>query len=112
MDILRFYDYFDVKLAEDERDFPDNLLTELEFMAYLGEKESQAVEGGMEPGAYRKAQIDFLERHLSKWVHLLTERLQGTGSEPFYREVGSLMSRFIDGHLLYLKKALEEGGVR
>ena len=32
-DLLRFYEFFDVKLSETDREYPDHLVTELEFLA-------------------------------------------------------------------------------
>ncbi len=112
-ELLRFYDYFDVKLQEKERDFPDHLTTELEFMAYLSEKESAAIEGDKEPEYYCHAQLDFLERHLGKWIHLLGQKIQKSVKESFYVESSLLIERFINGHLMYLKNKMPElGGMR
>src|SRR3989304_172679 len=41
-DLLRFYDYFDIKLSEQEKDYPDHLTVELEVMAFLSKKEGDA----------------------------------------------------------------------
>jgi len=103
MELLRFYHYFDVKLSEKERDFPDHLVTELEFMAYLVQKEVRAIENGREPEPYRLAQLDFLERHLGRWVPLLDERLQNVVKEPFYQRLITILRSFIEAHTVYLK---------
>lgn len=104
IDLLHFYDYFDMTLDKNERDLPDSLLTELEFMAYLAEKESQSIKGSREPGPYRQAQLGFLEEHIVKWVPPLCKKIQETANEPIYRELSALMERFVDRHLLYLEK--------
>jgi len=41
-ELLRFYEHFQVKLSDKERDYPDHLVAELEFMAYLAKKEVEA----------------------------------------------------------------------
>src|SRR3989338_461747 len=41
-ELLRFYEHFQVKLSDKERDYPDHLVVELEFMAYLAKKEADA----------------------------------------------------------------------
>jgi DMSO reductase family type II enzyme chaperone len=79
-DVLRFYDYFDVRLREENRDYPDHLVTELEFMALLALREASALAAGRDPGAFRRAARDFLARHLGVWVPALRERLEETGS--------------------------------
>lgn len=103
MELLRFYHYFDVRLHEKEKDFPDHLTTELEFMAYLSQKEAMAMNDGRDPQPYRIAQMDFLERHMGKWVPLLDERIKKRVEEPFYHEISSVLRRFIDAHTIYLK---------
>lgn len=104
MEVLRFYDYFDVRLSEKERDFPDHLATELEFMAYLVQKETTAAEDGKDSQPYRQAQLDFLERHLSRWVPILDDRLQGLTIEPFYQKISAILRRFIEAHAIYLRE--------
>lgn len=102
MELLRFYHHFDVRLQEKERDFPDHLVTELEFMAFLAQKEASALERGKDPNPYRRAQRDFLDRHLDKWVHKLNERIQKNVQEPFYRGSSAFMAEFIRNHFSYL----------
>lgn len=98
-DLLRFYEHFDIKLDEKERDYPDNLVAELEFMAFLVKKEANALELGKDANPYRLAQLDFLERHLNKWVHKLDERIQKRIKEPFYKGAGAFMVEFLRDHL-------------
>lgn len=106
-DILRFYEHFDIKLSESEKDYPDHLVAELEFMAFLAKKESEAVENGNDPQPYKLAQIDFLERHLRKWVPLLCERLNKRIKEPFYQKTGELLRSFVNSHYVFLKTKME-----
>ena len=105
-DLLRFYDYFDIKLSEKEKDYPDHLTVELEFMAFLSKKECDATGSGVSPDPYRLAQLDFLERHLSQWVNELDEKIQKKARDPFYKGVSSFMRELIEGHHLYLKTVL------
>lgn len=102
-DLLRFYEHFDIKLADKEKDYPDNLAVELEFMAYLAKKERDAIAHGKDPVPYSLAQHDFLERHLNKWVHKLDERIQKRGKEPFYMGASAFLSEFIKKHLSYIR---------
>lgn len=107
-DILRFYDHFGIKLREKERDYPDHLVAELEFMAFLVQKEADAEKCGKDPNPYRLAQRDFLERHLNKWVYKLNERIQKRLKEPFYKGASAFMVEFLRDHYSYLKKLLNE----
>lgn len=79
-DVLRFYEYFDVRLREDNRDYPDHLVTELEFLAVLAAREARAVAEGRDAGPYRRAARDFLSRHLAVWLPELVERLKTAGT--------------------------------
>jgi len=105
-DLLRFYDYFDIKLSEQEKDYPDHLTVELEFMAFLSKKEGDATGSGVSPDPYRLAQLDFIERHLDKWVHKLDEKIQTKVNDPFYKGVSAFMKGFIKEHHLYLQTVL------
>ncbi|MBI3354977.1 MAG: molecular chaperone TorD family protein [Nitrospirae bacterium] len=106
-DILRFYEHFDIKLSDKEKDYPDNLSVELEFMAFLSKKEADALEFGKDANPYRLAQRDFLERHLNKWVDKLNERIQKRIKEPFYKGASAFMKEFLRNHLLHLKEVLK-----
>lgn len=103
-DILRFYEHFDIKLNDVEKDYPDHISAELEFMAFLAKKEVEASERGNDPDPYRFAQKDFLERHLNKWVHKLNEKIQKKVKEPFYKVASAFLTEFIKGHLLHLRR--------
>ena len=103
-ELFRFYGHFDVSLGGAERDYPDHLVVELEFMAFLAGKEAGAIARGTQPDSYRLAQKDFLERHLGCWVPRLDSRIQRV-EEPFYRGVSAFMREFIEGHLSSLRPA-------
>ncbi len=105
-DLLRFYDYFDIKLSEQEKDYPDHLTVELEFMAFLSKKEGDATGPGVSPDPYRLAQLDFIERHLDKWVYKLDEKIQTKVKDPFYKGVSAFTKGFIKEHHLYLQTVL------
>jgi DMSO reductase family type II enzyme chaperone len=101
-ELLRFYEHFDVKLSDKGKDYPDHLVVELEFMAYLAKKEAEALERGRDPAPYRLAQRDFLERHLDTWVGRLDERIQMKVREPFYQWASSFLREFLMHHRSYL----------
>ena len=107
-ELLRFYDYFGVKLAANDRDYPDHLVTELEFIAHLCAMEQAENERGGDTGNSRRAQRDFLRRHLLAWVPGFAERL-GKG-ETVYGEVAHGLAVFCDGHAAQLGE-LDQGVV-
>jgi DMSO reductase family type II enzyme chaperone len=102
-DILRFYEHFNVKLNEREKDYPDHLTAELEFMSFLSKREADSKEKGKGAGSYHLAQLDFLDRHLNKWVHKLDEKIQKKIKEPFYKDASAFMLEFLRNHFSYLK---------
>jgi len=106
-ELFRFYEHFDIKLSEREKDYPDHLVAELEFMAFLLTKEADSKARGKDPGPYRHAQRDFLERHLNKWVPQLDERIRKIIKEPFYKGASIFMVEFIGNYLSYLKSLNE-----
>lgn len=103
-ELLCFYGHFEVKLSEMEKDYPDHLVVELEFMAFLAMKEADAGERGTDPNPYRRAQRDFLERHLGRWADRLDARIQKVTRERFYRGAGFLLREFVKGHLSHLRE--------
>lgn len=107
-ELLRFYDYFGVKLAANDRDYPDHLVTELEFIAHLCAMEQAENERGGDTGNYRRAQRDFLCRHLLAWVPGFAERL-GKG-ETVYGEIAHGLAVFCNGHAAQLGE-LDQGVV-
>jgi DMSO reductase family type II enzyme chaperone len=92
---VRFYNHFGLTLAEDPRELPDHLETELEFLHYLAFREAEAVETGADPGPYQRAQRDFVERHPGRWVPKLVQRLQRAQARPYYATLFTLLARFL-----------------
>jgi DMSO reductase family type II enzyme chaperone len=63
---VRFYNHFGLTLSESPRELPDHVTTELEFLHFLAFREAQAIEQGAEPDPFRRAQRDFIARHLGR----------------------------------------------
>lgn len=108
-DILRFYHFFDLRLREDRRDYPDHLVTELEFMSYLASREGKAAEAGVEPSSYQRAQRDFLSRHLVVWAPLL-QRAAESLAPSIYRPLLGLLASFVAAHKTWLDRSMEGEG--
>lgn len=100
---VRFYNHFGLTLAETPRELPDHLTTELEFLHFLAFREAEAREGGDDPGAFLRAQRDFLERHPGRWLPRLRERLEGLEPLPFFRELVICLERFVTHDARYLR---------
>lgn len=95
-EVLRFHDHFGLAPNPQQNELPDHLVSELEFMHYLCYQEAQATDATEEMAApYRRAQRDFLERHLGRWATQLHERLVEQQALPFFSEATRLLSAFL-----------------
>ena len=106
--VVRFFEHFGLGMNPEEKEFPDHLVAELEFMAFLAAKEASAVAEGKDSSPYRLAQYDFLARHLCKWFKRMNQKVQRLINEPFYQGAGNFTREFLDAHLIYLRQALKE----
>jgi DMSO reductase family type II enzyme chaperone len=102
-ELLRFYNFFGLHLSPENRDLPDHLATELEFMHYLAWREVEAEGKDGERASLRRAQGDFLERQLSSWLDLLAKRAEKKGVPPFYRGLLELTRDFVRRDLSWLR---------
>jgi DMSO reductase family type II enzyme chaperone len=113
-DLVRFYNHFGLSVAEaPERELPDHITTELEFMHYLAFKEVLALQREEEPSPYCFAEIDFLTRHLAKWLPTLLGKTEKVFNakipnlcEPavsFYRSLIGLSASFCKSDLEHLR---------
>lgn len=79
LNVSAFYRHFGLKAAsadEGRHDEPDHLASMLEFMAVLAHLEARALAGGKIPDPYRRAQRDFLHRHLLGLLTTIRSRLR------------------------------------
>jgi DMSO reductase family type II enzyme chaperone len=92
---VRFYHHFGLALPEAPRELPDHLVTELEFLHYLAFREAEALEGGEDPGAWRRAARDFALRHPARFLGKLEARLARAGAMPFFRALAGRLAGFV-----------------
>lgn len=81
LNVQAFYRHFGLRAAtgdEGRAEEPDHLVDMLEFMAVLSHLEARALAGHTDPSAYRRAQRDFLHRHL---LPLLDAMRRGLAAE-------------------------------
>ena len=83
-EILRFYHFFGLTIADRGKDLPDAVPTVLEFMQVLALR--------ADAGA---AQRDLLARHLVPWANTTRSRLGKRAPGPFYAGVIALAYEFI-----------------
>lgn len=102
-ELLRFYACFDVRLKERGRDFPDHLITELEFLAALSQSETGALRAGKDSAPFRGAAADFLERHLTAWAPRLHAMIAERRLGEWYEAASRLIADLAAAHLAHLR---------
>lgn len=95
-DLLRFYEYFDIKLSTAEREYPDHLATELEFLAWMCMQEEATQHEGSDAEPLRRAQRDFISRHIDTWLPALCQRLDATGTA--YARFAAVLAELVGIH--------------
>jgi DMSO reductase family type II enzyme chaperone len=109
-DVMRFYSFFDLHLSETERDYPDHLVTELEFLSFLAMKEAEAKAQGEDARPFQLAQRDFISRHLGIWLPAFARKLDAVGCEsPIYPSLASALQELIEARSRRLEGELEGG---
>lgn len=101
-DLVRFYNFFDLSAAQ-ARELPDHLRIELDFMHFLTFKETERIHSGMDAGSFVRAERDFLERHLGRWVPLLRQKVEKDAALDFFRGLARLIEGFISRECAFLQ---------
>jgi DMSO reductase family type II enzyme chaperone len=107
-DLLRFYEYFDAQLSDMDREYPDHLVTELEFLAWLCQLEHGVQQKDGDATPFRRAARDFLERHLAVWLPEFRRKLEATNTA--YGQCGTALSELVAVHQGRLGEQLKESG--
>jgi DMSO reductase family type II enzyme chaperone len=108
-EVLRFYNHFDLTLDQGQHELPDHLTAELEFLHFLAFREAEALQAGVDAGAYRRAQRDFIERHPGRWVPKLRRKLEASEPPRFFAELFSTLEQILADEYARLSEATEGG---
>ena len=102
---VRFYGHFGLTLSEEQKELPDHLTTELNFLHFLalGEHELQAQ--GAPTTAYRLARRDFIARHPGRWVPIMKQKLQTMKPLPLFLALIELLEHLLSRDLAELEAA-------
>jgi len=102
---LRFYRFFGLTISTDERELPDHVTTQMEFLHFACFKEAGAVGSGNDAGQYRRATRDFLARHPARWLPLALQKLNSLDDErcpPFWHALLELAGSCCSSDLAWL----------
>lgn len=72
-ELVRFYEFFGLRRSE-QAELPDHLAVELEFMHLLTHLEARATGAPEQLASVRRAEHDFLNRHLARLMRGLRKR--------------------------------------
>lgn len=100
-ELVRFYEHFG--LRPQPGDQPDHLCAQLEFMHYLAFKETAALTRDGPTAGFVRAQRDFLDRHLCRWLPRLWWKLEEADAAPLYRRLAHLAESFAAADLAALR---------
>ncbi len=107
-DLMRFYDYFDLKLNPQQKEMPDHIAVEMEFMHYLTFREAGALQRGKDVSPYRRAQRDFFERHLLKWIPKVTAKLQALPPPAYFGSFFGFLNALLDADHAYVTSLITD----
>jgi DMSO reductase family type II enzyme chaperone len=94
-EVTRFYHHFGLSLGGESRELPDHITTELEFMHFLTFQEVSALQKGQDRRPFLRAQRDFLQRHLARWVPQVAALVETQKAAPFFLGLLGLARDFL-----------------
>ncbi|MFQ5666092.1 MAG: molecular chaperone TorD family protein [Candidatus Binatia bacterium] len=113
-ELLRFYEFFGLRLVLSEDQLPDHLCVQLGFLHFLTFREAECAGGGAAID-FARAERDFLARHVCRWVpkaaeglraSLQREKVNVTGGISFYSSVMDLVQDFVSADREYLERSV------
>ncbi|RJQ51539.1 MAG: molecular chaperone TorD [Nitrospiraceae bacterium] len=108
IDAIKRYRSAGVEMDPGQKDIPDHIATELEFMYYLITKEIEAYRASNreEASKHLEAQQDFLKRHLGAWGPKFAADVKKGAKNPFYKNLADCTLLFIKSDMDYLKNVV------
>jgi len=100
-DATRFYNFFELRVSPEVRELPDHITTELEFLHYLTFREAEQGQNGGDVASLLRAERDFLERHLCRWVPRMRVRLAKQKPAPFFAALVDFAIAFFEADQAY-----------
>jgi TorA maturation chaperone TorD len=105
-----FMDENDISLNEDCRELPDHISVEFEVMAELLHREAKALDQRQRDAAgyWERRQREFFDHHLGLWGPRFGKMVAERAGTAFYRELGGLMTNFLEDERSLLCQRLED----
>lgn len=95
--VVRLYRDEGLEAEEEFTEPEDHVALELEFMAYLCQKTTEALKDENNSGAlgYLKKQTDFVQQHLMPWVPTFCNDVRRLAREDLYRAVAMITEGYL-----------------
>ncbi|WP_374590523.1 molecular chaperone TorD family protein [Aquabacterium sp.] len=95
-DLIRFYEHFGIRyeLGGINKEWPDWIGIELEFMHYLSALEV-AAPSDTHAASVIAAQADFIDRHLARWIPRLCDALAKKAPQTPYGACAAALGEFV-----------------
>lgn len=100
---VRFYAHFGLTLTEAQKELPDHLTTELNFLHFLAYGEHLLEARGESAIAYRLARRDFIARHPGRWLPIMEDKLRTMEPMPLFLALTELLQRLLAWDLAQLE---------
>jgi len=107
-EVVRFYHFFDFEPDRSPDKFPDHITTELEFVAYLADRQLTAASGQGDMASPLRAQRDFVTRQLASWLPQLTKLVGERSQIRFFDQIVNLLNAYAACDQRYLDTSLGE----
>lgn len=103
-DVAGFYAAHGLVIGGVERERPDNVLAECEFMSFLAMKEALAIEAGRDDDAQvcRESAAAFLRDHLGRFAEAFGGRAAAVAGSPLHAAGGRLVSAWVSDDMDHL----------
>jgi len=101
-ELLRFYNFFGLGLSPDNRELPDHLTVELEFMHFLTYQEAKEQDNL----PFQRAQRDFVKRHLLPWLPFLQQRLEEAEASDYFKTLCYILNFFVTNEFEHLQNVV------
>jgi len=93
----RMYSEAGLAVSGEQRDAPDHIGLELQFMHHLCSREAEALNAGRIPNAEESVRLQaaFLETQLLPWAEKFCQAVGNEARHPFYKGIASLTNAFV-----------------
>ena len=104
-DVAGFYRAFGLNMSNTNKEMPDHISAEMEFMHILTLKEAHATMKGWSDkiSLTRDAQKKFLQAHLGRWTSAICTAIQQSADVKFYRELADITNSHIEREVSMFK---------